>query len=202
MYLDKTLERMSEVASDPTLLLSWQTPTINGLPCPTGTEIIAELSDTLRHHGLLDPRAFSFIHGDYCISNLLYDRRNRIVRTIDPRGRFGEVRFYGDSLYDEAKLAHSFHGDYDFLVNGTMQMRISEKEATLEPTFRATHVDVKELFDDWQRSRLREDFRAVRLIESLLFLSMVPLHADRPESQKAFALRGRELYTRATRGEA
>jgi aminoglycoside phosphotransferase (APT) family kinase protein len=193
---------MNTALSDPQLQLAWQTPIVNGLPCPEGAEIAAELPDTLRSHGLLDPASFSFLHGDYCMSNLLYDRRNRIVRTIDPRGRFGDVRFYGDPLYDEAKLAHSFHGDYDFLVHGAMRMTVTPEEAMLEPTFRATHVDVKELFDDWQRDRLREDFRAVRLIEALLFLSMVPLHADRPESQQAFVLRGRELYARATRGDA
>ena len=34
----------------------------------------------------------------------------------------------------------------------------------------------------------------VKLIESLLFLSMVPLHADRFASQEAFLARGLEIF--------
>jgi hypothetical protein len=40
----------------------------------------------------------------------------------------------------------------------------------------------------------------VNVIESLLFLSMIPLHADRPRSQTAFLARGLELFTDAVHG--
>ena len=38
------------------------------------------------------------------------------------------------------------------------------------------------------------DLARVRLIESLLFLSMIPLHKDHPERQVAMALRGLSLF--------
>ena len=35
-----------------------------------------------------------------------------ILKMIDPRGMFGETKYYGDPYYDLAKLMHSCDGGY------------------------------------------------------------------------------------------
>ena len=54
----------------------------------------------------------SIMHGDFCLSNILYDLRSRICKLLDPRGSFGASGIYGDPRYDVAKLYHSVYGLY------------------------------------------------------------------------------------------
>ncbi len=196
MYLDKTLERLQEVMGlqvDPAILNG--PLEVNGKLCVPLRDLLQALPDLLEASGLQDAAHFSVIHGDFCLSNILFDRRSRTVRLVDPRGRFGEFDIYGDPRYDLAKLSHCFNGGYDFLVQGLFSL-----ESTSPGVYRLTE------FANALHHQIRDAFNAqflpspvlynqVRLIESLLFLSMVPLHADRPLSQQAFLLRGLQTAT-------
>lgn len=194
MYLRKTSQRMQDAFKVPGLSRAWKVSKINGAVCPTGNEILERLEDDLTSAGLLNPQRFGVVHGDFCLSNILYDRKSGVLRTVDPRGRFGNIALYGDPLYDEAKLGHSFHGHYDFLVYELMHLSLSRDSAELRVPVSALQQNIRELFARWNQDRLAGSATAVKLIEALLFLSMVPLHADRPNAQTAFVLRGRELY--------
>lgn len=202
MYFEKTLQRMNESLEDDLLLQAWQVPIVNGAVCPTGIEVVSRLRDDLALTGLLEPGSVAVIHGDFCLSNILYDRRSGVVRLIDPRGRFGGLALYGDPLYDEAKLRHSFHGHYDFLVHELMDVSVSIDSARLEVRLSELQIGIRNMFESWQRDRLGDSTASVRHIEALLFLSMVPLHSDRPDAQIAFILRGRELYAQAIEAAA
>jgi Ser/Thr protein kinase RdoA (MazF antagonist) len=137
---------------------------------------------------------FTVIHGDLCLSNILYDRRNSFIRVIDPRGEFGDVGIFGDMRYDLAKLSHSLEGDYDFMVNGLFDAEWSADGFHYEPQLDERHRGVKRLFHSWFVSEFGASYQQTKLIESLLFLSMVPLHADRFESQQVFLARGIETF--------
>ena len=130
-----------------------------------------------------------------CLSNILYDRRNSFIRAVDPRGSFGAFDIYGDPRYDLAKLSHSFAGDYDFLLNGWFELSEDQESMSLKVHLEDRHLAIKEQFNIWMTRNWPQWVRQVRLIESLLFLSMVPLHQDRFLSQKAFLVRGLQLYT-------
>lgn len=197
MYLSKTLRRMSEASANTVLSQAWSVSRINGLTCPTAIDIELRLEDDLKAAGLLEPQTFGVIHGDFCLSNILYDRRSGALRAIDPRGRFGDIVMFGDSLYDEAKLRHSFNGHYDLLVYESMSIAVSSSNADLHIPLTNLQQDIRALFAQWQLGRLKGSTAAVGMIEAGLFLSMVPLHMDRPEAQRAFVLRGRELYAQA-----
>lgn len=194
MYEHKTMERLREVAGEEHLAAFQQERVIvNGRPCLGIPAVLSRLPDLLAEAGVYDQRPMSVIHGDLCLSNILYDRRNSIVRVVDPRGRFGPYDLYGDPLYDLAKLAHSIDGDYDFFVNGLFDIAVEGDEVTLEAHLEAHHRVVKTHFGSWLAERSGRAAPAVQAIEGLLFLSMVPLHADRPRSQQAFLARGLEL---------
>ncbi|MEO5340524.1 MAG: phosphotransferase [Magnetococcus sp. MYC-9] len=142
---------------------------------------------------LYRPEDNCLIHGDYCFSNILFDINNGIVRLLDPRGRWGEQAF-GDFKYDLAKLRHSIHGDYDFIVNDLLQVECRQE---IPPRidyriFKATHHrEVSRYFDRLIAQQF--DLREIQLIEGLLFLSMIPLHANDRQRQLVMYAKALEI---------
>jgi dTDP-glucose pyrophosphorylase len=134
------------------------------------------------------------VHGDLCLSNILYDLRSRICKLIDPRGSFGQVGIYGDPRYDVAKLWHSVHGLYDFITNDLF--RVSIDGTNVELSIRATSAH-REIEDRFARvffnggGFARND---VQLIAGLLFASMPALHYDHPPRQLAMYVRALQLF--------
>lgn len=117
-------------------------------------------------------------------------RRGRRHRAADARGRWGSEDSpigAGDLKYDLAKLRHSLCGGYDFIVNDLFDLRLGEDGTTLDwqlarqPQHRAVAAQFDALLAP------RHDLQEVRLIEALLFISMLPPHADRPRRQLAMA---------------
>ena len=203
MYQAKTVERLGPILTDRRFRVFTEgTVRINGRECMGLGRCLAVLPEVMERSGVSDPPEFTIIHGDLCLSNVLYDRRSGFVRLVDPRGSFGASGIFGDPRYDLAKLSHSFHGDYDFYVNGLFGLEVSEDGVECRPFRSPLHETVRQMFDHWLLRRERAHYRAIRLIESLLFLSMAPLHADRPRSQLAFLARGLELFDRAVRTAA
>lgn len=146
--------------------------------------------------GLLTLNSLTPIHGDMCFSNLMYDFRGRNIKLIDPRGEFGVPGIYGDPRYDKAKLMHSYAGGYDFIVSdhfdtsksssGQLNCRIHKSNY---------HNKVKQIFDS-ELFADDDDRRQCEAIQGLLFLSMLPLHCDKPARQFAMLYVGMELYAR------
>lgn len=77
------------------------------------------------------PTEFRLIHGDPTFSNTIYDRVNRKVYLIDPRGYFGKTKLYGDVDYDWAKVYYSLVGDYDQFNRKKFAMTIGSKDVEL-----------------------------------------------------------------------
>jgi hypothetical protein len=196
MYLLKTASRLEPILNDSRFARFCDRElVINGKSCIGLRECIRLLPDVADALGLFNMPYFTVIHGDFCLSNILYDRRNRFIRLIDPRGEFGSVEVYGDYRYDLAKLCHSFEGDYDFFVNDLLELEWRGGELLYSAHLDNRHLEVKRLFRQWIHGRWKDKYAEIKLIESLLFLSMVPLHADRFRSQEAFLARGLELFT-------
>jgi hypothetical protein len=137
------------------------------------------------------------VHGDYCFSNILFDPSTHFVRVIDPRGRFGVQSIFGDPRYDIAKLRHSAVGLYDFINSGFFRVEDCDGGAFRCQIFEREHTrEVAYFFDELVQEH---GYRPtdIRLIEALLFLSMVPLHADYPMKQKMFFINGLRLMNQA-----
>jgi dTDP-glucose pyrophosphorylase len=128
------------------------------------------------------------IHGDLCFPNILYDPLSRLFKFIDPRGSFGESGLFGDPRYDVAKLFHSLDGGYDFLIHDMYAWHQEGLRLNLHCFFPDSRETVMNLF--LETFCRRHDFREIRLIEGLLFLSMCPLHPDHPRRQAAMFATG------------
>jgi hypothetical protein len=134
----------------------------------------------------------SIVHGDLCLSNVLYDLRSRVCKLLDPRGSFGVAGIYGDPRYDVAKLYHSVYGLYDFLTNDLFHVAVDGDEIRLEIRTRPYHRQIRERFEKVFFPRFER--REILLLTGLLFASMPALHYDAPARQLAMYTRALELF--------
>tara|TARA_B100000686_G_scaffold251080_1_gene261414 strand:+ start:5984 stop:7729 length:1746 start_codon:yes stop_codon:yes gene_type:complete len=129
----------------------------------------------------------SVVHGDLCFNNILYDTFSGIIKLIDPRGKFGgnDRTVYGDPRYDIAKLRHSFCGNYDYIIEGFYDLDY-DGEIGFQWSVLAMDQIVREQQFDEIALTFGYNAGEIRFIESLLFLSMIPLHKENRDRQLSF----------------
>jgi dTDP-glucose pyrophosphorylase len=196
MYLRKTMERLTSMAGPTELLKLVQH---DGRVTVNGREVtnIAVLWDRLT--GEVDELSRnltgSIVHGDLCLSNILYDLRSRICKFLDPRGSFGTAGIYGDPRYDVAKLYHSVYGLYDFICNDLFHVAVDGTNVSLDIRSRPQHCEIQRRFEKVFFADF--DRREILLIAGLLFASMPALHYEAPRRQIAMYARSLTLLDEA-----
>lgn len=138
-----------------------------------------------------------YLHGDLCFSNVLYDSRADNIKIIDPRGinADNELTLLGDQKYDLAKLCHSFIGLYDFIIADNFEITENE-QIGVELSFDCDEQILAMADVFWQREFIPNfDNRDILPLTVLLFLSMLPLHSDKPLRQKAMLANALRLYS-------
>lgn len=134
----------------------------------------------------------NYIHGDFCLSNIIISfpeehSASPQIKLIDPRGSWGSKRSHGDKYYDIAKLRHSLVGGYDLIKANCFELTIGPKNIQFAVP---NDAEVKEKFDRY----FPEELERVKFIEGLLFLTMIPLHADEPRHQLAFMAQAVKIF--------
>ncbi len=192
MYINKTQKRLEVLREDIfwKKLLDQKTITINGKAYNNVSVYMEKINDYIKK--LYQTGEMTFIHGDLCLSNILFDPSSRIFKFIDPGGRFGQTGVYGDIKYDVAKLRHSFSGKYDFIKSNLFELQYKENEFTFTIYNEDIHTEISSYFD---QALIKNGFslEKVKMIESLLFLSMIPLHSDNRKHQLAMYCRALQL---------
>ena len=195
VYLDKTRSRLQEFTA--------QNPSVGSYFVRRGAEkwtidrVQETLPSVIEHSGLLEMDELTPIHGDFCFSNLLYDYKVRLVKMIDPRGEFGVPGIFGDRRYDLAKLAHSYAGKYDLITADRFSVEVGIEGCLRSHTQTDDYYTrVQSIFDTVLLPDM-ELRKQVYTVEALLFLSMLPLHADKPRRQLAMLTTGLELYAQS-----
>jgi thiamine kinase-like enzyme len=172
MYVQKTVERLGKIPE--TILADLN----NVFPVSILMENIGMF---VEQFNLDKPTLFTVVHGDFCASNILYDTKTNLIKLIDPRGSFETVGIFGDPLYDLAKLFHSFEGRYDFIIGDKFEIQERKVKFNISQKVRdQLSCSLQYLYEIFS-----SDIEQVKLIEALLFLSMIPLHSDYPERQRA-----------------
>ena len=160
------------------------------------SEVLLTIDSYVEETGLLTPASLTPIHGDMCFSNLLYDSRGRNIKLIDPRGEFGIPGIYGDPRYDKAKLMHSYAGGYDLIVSDHFEVEVASSGLlTCSVQMDDYHHKVRQILDAVLFTD-DKDRRQCDAIQALLFLSMLPLHCDKPKRQLAMLFIGLNLYAK------
>lgn len=161
------------------------------------------------------------VHGDLCFSNILYDRVSRSLKVIDPRGVFGfqptnrieqdptkdtphlvvnvgHAQFapfsVGDPAYEVAKLLHSYRYGYEFILDGNYT---EPKSAGINYFTSERNIQSMVCFERGLSTVVdARTFARANAICALLFLSMVPLHSNRPDRQSNMLHLGLQLFAR------
>lgn len=193
LYSAKTLQRLYTYSQQSGISLE-RPFRINGIEVPSIRQIIDEIEPMLTKE---DTRFATLMHGDPCFSNILYDFKSKSIKVIDPRGldNEGNLCIYGDFRYDVGKLAHSIIGMYDYIIGGMydysentpydvqLNFEITDELLQIQENFR------KQKFGGYTLTEL-----ATYPVLIHLFLSMLPLHNDYPERQKAMLANALRLY--------
>lgn len=193
-YAQKTKRRLEEFAASDRFPIDAPI-SINGTSCPSLLGIAEQISPLVVDAKQTD---MGLMHGDLCFSNILYDFRSDQIRLIDPRGRdfSGVQSIWGDTRYDFAKLNHSVWGLYDFIVAGRYKLD-NPQDTTFSLSFPEHHAVWQHVEKNFLQMEI-DDYRAsstcIRAMTIQLFLSMLPLHYDRPDRQRVFIANAARLF--------
>ncbi|WP_152418647.1 hypothetical protein [Halorubrum distributum] len=197
MFLNKTISRLSQASDQENLQKYFESDslTINGTEYPSVKTIATRLEDDLKQRNLLDTFEPTLIHGDLSLSNIMVDVRSHKIKLVDPRGEFGSYDIHGDYLYDLAKLTHSVCGQYEFIINDRFTVNTQDDTINYSIWNNENHDRRQNLFITLLQSRYPQEFNRIKAIESLLWLSMLPLHSDKPDRQYVMLGQGIEKYS-------
>lgn len=198
VYLDKTLKRLETLRGKKNFSAFFDRPVqVNGIRYMSLDRICSLLESEIPRR-LYDVDVFHIIHGDLCFSNIMVDSNLSFIKVIDPRGKFGAYDIYGDQRYELAKLFHSLDGKYDFIIKDLFRLEADRENAVIdfELLDRNREYKLYDLFLDVFSEEIGDDREKIELIESLLFLSMIPLHGESAEHQYAMLATGLEILDR------
>ena len=139
---------------------------------------------------------FSIIHGDLCFTNILVEDSYDFLRLIDPRGNFGLFDIYGDSRYEIAKLCHSLEGKYDYIIEDMFEINVNGTDVYYK--ILKDNKKIWKIFREVFATQL-ENIQAVRLIEAILFFSMISLHNDSLTRQYAMLATAYQLLEKVVK---
>jgi hypothetical protein len=191
LYKNKTYLRLAEYSTSNRIDLC--------TPCSyANSELpsIQNIAEDCIARTLALPTIATVLHGDFCFSNILFDSRGGSIKAIDPRGlnQKQEMTIFGDQKYDLAKVCHSVIGLYDFIIAG----RFSIERPAIGGTYIQFNIDERLLSiqNAFMESNLLPGIstKDITPLTVLLFLSMLPLHADRPDRQEAMLINALRLY--------
>jgi hypothetical protein len=166
----------------------------DGRPLPSLMQIAEDIAGQINLGAV---RPAQVMHGDFCFSNVLYDSRVQRIHVIDPRGYIhpGQATIQGDLRYDLAKLTHSIIGRYDQIIAGRYMLNPTDGNRYCISFEQAPHhVWLEQTLNRFEVDGVVAGGREVRAVCVALFLSMLPLHSDRPDRQRAFVANALRLY--------
>ncbi|MCL2915095.1 capsular biosynthesis protein [Shewanella corallii] len=191
LFAGKTQDRLKEFALQSQFDVQ-QPLIVNDTPKPS----LVELAEGSLAYLPVDNNQMNVLHGDFCFSNILYDFRTCSIKVIDPRGinARNQQCIHGNTLYDVAKLAHSVIGLYDSIIAG--YFRAEYKENALHFDIAVTERREQIMADFVEQMRCHFDINEIQLcaMQIQLFISMLPLHCDRPDRQLGFIGNAYRLY--------
>lgn len=195
LTVDKTVTRLRQFERESGVIIDqyWR---YEGNPMPSLLEVAEITASAI----CLDKKSpLSVMHGDFCFTNIFFDFRRQQIRTIDPRGMIDDETptIFGDLRYDLAKLNHSISGCYDLiLANRYTCSGFVDRDISLSFPSDSAAGFLPQLASSYQVGG-----RGIADIETAaitvhLFLSMLPLHSERPDRQHAFVANALRLFAK------
>ena len=185
IYFQKTVDRINELIKNNKIfkeVFDKEYISINGKKLKNWPLIRDKIEQKIERIYNKDDNCL--IHGDLYFSNILYDSESSKYKLIDPRGQWGNG-MSGDIKYDIAKIRHSIVGGFDTITNGLYTVTYEKTNGIGINVFEPENYQIicKELDTEIKKYW---DLDEIKMIEGLLFISMLPLHEDNFERQLAF----------------
>jgi len=185
MYFEKTFNRIDQAITKNTLfkeIFDQDFIFINNKKLKNLNLMKDEIKEKI--DGLFNENDNCLIHGDLYFANILYNSEKNMFKLIDPRGMWGNT-IGGDIKYDIAKIRHSVVGCFDTITNGLYSVKYEEKNRIKFNVFKPKNYEIicNELDTHIEK---KWNLNEIKMIEGLLFISMLPLHVDNVERQLAF----------------
>jgi len=121
------------------------------------------------------------IHGDLQFDNILVSRdgKSQLDKFIllDWRQDFGGLINVGDLYYDLAKLYGGMTISYQLIKKGEFSFDISGSSIYYNYLVKNDLIDAKEMYQQFIKSN-SYDQQKIKILTSLIFLNMSPLHQD------------------------
>jgi hypothetical protein len=190
--LEGRIEKLSNLFSSAGLSLNHIQ--LNSRTTPSFDELIGEIQEVSEK--VINLPSWTLIHGDMCFSNLLFERRSKGLKLLDPRGSFGAIGIYGDPFYELLKISQCALGDYDFLTANLFKISISGENYEFGHLNYSSHEWKKEIFGKLLEKRAQKlgiTFQELRIMEAGMFISAAPLHTENSR-YIALLLKALEVY--------
>lgn len=207
MYIIKTLREQQAFVEQniaPTLFIG-DVILINDQPTPTFAAIWPVVERYI-YETIIPSYKPSFIHGDFCLSNMLYGVGDHdVFKFVDPRGSFGEIGNVGDSRYDVAKIYHSVDAGYEYFNNDRF---ILERANTSSDSWKWSLLNTETSWHDklnalstfgdcFFKGSSAFNKKEITLIEGLIYIGACARHYENPDRQVAMYLVGLQLLNKA-----
>jgi choline kinase len=167
-YHEKTTERLALYAQ------KYPGPdvetTINGSSVPPTASLLTAVPWTQLEDGIP-----SFIHGDLQFDNVLYDAYTDTFKLLDWRQDFGGHVEFGDRYYDLAKLYGGILLNYDYIKLNLLSYSEDSQGIFIDFAQRFQTDSYLQILSDFIVAQ-GYDLARVRLLVSLIYLNMSPLH--------------------------
>jgi choline kinase len=165
-YQEKTVRRLNEFLEKNEL--SDQEIIINEELVPSATQLLNQID--FQHLSTGFPTGF---HGDFILDNIL--RTEFGFTLLDWRQDFAGELSVGDMYYDLAKLNHSFFVNHEIVQSGKYVLKVENKKVTCDIYRKQSQIDGQDtLFEYLNINGL--DTQKVRILTSLIWINMAPLH--------------------------
>ncbi|MGI2258557.1 capsular biosynthesis protein [Shewanella sp. GXUN23E] len=193
LFAGKTTARLAEYQQQAPFDLN-KPLTVNGKFQPS----LMQLAHTSLQYLPEDTGRMNVLHGDFCFSNILYDFRTCSIKVIDPRGidANDQQSIHGNTLYDVAKLAHSVIGLYDSIIAGYFNAQLTDQQLNFDIAVTARREQIMADFVTQMHNQFGVDEVQLCAMQIQLFISMLPLHSDRPDRQLGFIGNAYRLFDR------
>ena len=191
LFYGKTLVRLKEYSANSPFDIE-RPLFVNGKSQPS----LMRLAQICKQYLPSDNSQINVLHGDFCFSNILYDFRTSSIKVIDPRGIDSNDKqsIYGNTLYDVAKLAHSVIGLYDYIISGYFRVSLTGYSLDFQVALAEHREEIVADFITLIDKYFGINEVQICAMQIQLFLSMLPLHNDKPERQLAFIGNAYRLY--------
>jgi hypothetical protein len=200
--------RRAAVAIEPYFERIYASPSVvlNGKTYVNAAPLLAAIQADPAAFASLTPPKLYISHGDIHTNNIMCGISHVNMILIDCRGKSSAGIPYFDPAYDLAKIFHDFRGGYSLIERHNYSIFHRLDDATGTPT-----VDYRFL-DERGRSNFRDYYAFIRAVahrrltrfgnilqradfaESLLFLTMIPMHMkQRDEALMCYSVGVKEL---------